>query len=1237
MKKHSTTSERKYDYIPLTPKEDIENSDEYFHALDWALDHGKIKNVALAGPYGSGKSSIIDSFFSRRPDRKCLRISMATFIENAMNDSELQSEDIAAHTTSEAAKDNPATPKKQGNLVHIPTKKIEEGILRQLFYKVDHTQIPQSRFRKLHKLSFSTVYLWLLTIMLLALAFSFIFYKPKVICVAAKIVSAGQFVGLNFLWTAILTIILLVITTMLLARVVHFICTHFRIKGGAVSAKNTSAEITSSENDSALDKHMDEIIYFFEETKYRIVVFEDLDRLNDATIFVRLRELNTVLNNCDTLEHPIIFVYAVRDDIFKDADRTKFFDFIIPVVPIINSTNSGEELKKMLDKLGNHNVSARFVEDVAPYISDMRTLINIFNEFIVYKNMIIQQQEMELSDEKMLALIVFKNLYPRIFSQIQMEEGIIKQAFDSRAQFIAEKQNALDLDIANFADKLECIKSDFLRTTQELKAAMLCALIDWNGIFYSASYLKDYSWIHAFYSSDIMGETFDLNRMITEDKWQVSYFPWGSQRIGQKQIPDFSKTASEYKKRIDSLAIAEENRIQEVQQLIASKRQLSTELAGKSLATLMSDFGSTEVLSSDVRENDLLVFLLRNGYIDEQYASYINYFKGTSVTIGDQNFVLAIKNQKALPFEYSLTKLEQLLQRLQTHDFKHKAIYNYSLLNYLLSSDKYEDKLEVFVEQLSDGTDDSWKFIDGFFHQTVHHTRFISLLAPKWQRMWDTIYSDVTQSYERQLFYFRLLVDDNNIEAIVAMNENGNVSTFLTGNPNILQQLEGIEPRKIIDLIRAVNVKFTQLNTYHVADEVLDFIFGGSYYVLNYHMIQSIVTYKAPQLTTNLATKNFTTIKLLDYKPLLAYIHENLTDYVQNIVLADSNTQEDVVSILRLLRHLITEISLCDKVIAHQQLVFDHLSDCCNDLLETNSDEVLAVWNSILMHNKLKVTWQNAMDYWNSFELTDELNNWLANHCEQLCAMECDCVTSDFINQLIQSDLDDDIYGKLLTILHVEPFEVKLADVSVEKVEILIALHYFPLDALLFKELHLAHPELCISYVFANIDKYEIIVDELELDETHIEQLIISNQASLKLKEGLLKKYGVQHMSHAIAYYLVRNSIAIDVSIFREAWALLDLQERFDLMMRYMSLLDADDFEVCFSELGEVYAPLAERTRRHDVSIEFSDKHSMLADRLKEIDYITSQKIQELPNNNPLRHQPDKKEIVLRVKQVREG
>ena len=70
-------------------------------------------------------------------------------------------------------------------------------------------------------------------------------------------------------------------------------------------------------------------MYFFEETGYKTVFFEDLDRLDDPKIFVHLRELNNLLNNDDAIKaKPIVFVYAVRDDIFSKEDRTKFLSLI---------------------------------------------------------------------------------------------------------------------------------------------------------------------------------------------------------------------------------------------------------------------------------------------------------------------------------------------------------------------------------------------------------------------------------------------------------------------------------------------------------------------------------------------------------------------------------------------------------------------------------------------------------------------------------------------------------------------------------------------------------------------------------------------------------------------------------------------------------------------------------------------------------------------------------------------
>ena len=44
-----------------------------------------------------------------------------------------------------------------------------------------------------------------------------------------------------------------------------------------------------------------------------------------------------------------------------------------------------------------------------------------------------------MSDETMMALIIFKNLYPREFAELQMERGVVKQAFEDKQRYISEQ------------------------------------------------------------------------------------------------------------------------------------------------------------------------------------------------------------------------------------------------------------------------------------------------------------------------------------------------------------------------------------------------------------------------------------------------------------------------------------------------------------------------------------------------------------------------------------------------------------------------------------------------------------------------------------------------------------------------------------------------------------------------------------------------------------------------------
>lgn len=50
-------------YVSLAPTKNADKDGTYCNALKYAIDNSNIKNIAITGNYGSGKSSIIQSFF----------------------------------------------------------------------------------------------------------------------------------------------------------------------------------------------------------------------------------------------------------------------------------------------------------------------------------------------------------------------------------------------------------------------------------------------------------------------------------------------------------------------------------------------------------------------------------------------------------------------------------------------------------------------------------------------------------------------------------------------------------------------------------------------------------------------------------------------------------------------------------------------------------------------------------------------------------------------------------------------------------------------------------------------------------------------------------------------------------------------------------------------------------------------------------------------------------------------
>ena len=54
------------DYINLSPTSNAKDIDEYSETLEYCLKKDDILNIAVSGTYGSGKSSFIKTFFSKK-------------------------------------------------------------------------------------------------------------------------------------------------------------------------------------------------------------------------------------------------------------------------------------------------------------------------------------------------------------------------------------------------------------------------------------------------------------------------------------------------------------------------------------------------------------------------------------------------------------------------------------------------------------------------------------------------------------------------------------------------------------------------------------------------------------------------------------------------------------------------------------------------------------------------------------------------------------------------------------------------------------------------------------------------------------------------------------------------------------------------------------------------------------------------------------------------------------------
>lgn len=357
-----------------------------------ALEDKDVWNVGVTGSNGSGKSSLIKSV-EKTCEKKFMYISLADF---KSFDSEKQ--------------------ENENNISNI-----EKKIINQLIHQVDETesnligykQSIKNRKKNLEmKNIFSEMFIELI-------AFLFVF-KLQLTYLKPGTDFFSWFIYYILILYPILFIFFIIYD---ISKVSKNINKNPKLLLDKVSYANLELTLNNDEKkESYFDRYLIDILCLFDQSNFEVVIFEDLDRFENYNIFVRLREINYLINKANNDKKTIKFFYVINDNDFIPEEKTKFFELIIPVLPITTSNNSYDRLIELF----SNEVDTTFrlmLERISRYIVDFRLLKNITNEYKIYYQILIVDNKLKLQPTQLYSIIVYKNLYTNDYQQLLRREG----------------------------------------------------------------------------------------------------------------------------------------------------------------------------------------------------------------------------------------------------------------------------------------------------------------------------------------------------------------------------------------------------------------------------------------------------------------------------------------------------------------------------------------------------------------------------------------------------------------------------------------------------------------------------------------------------------------------------------------------------------------------------------------------------------------------------------------------
>jgi len=1183
------------EFFDLAPIDAADQDGLYQAALEFAMRNPAVRNVAITGPYGSGKTSVIKTF-EKNSSYRFLNVSLATFSDpNALN---AQDED----------------PEKD------VTVRVERSILQQMLYGAGSGTLPYSRFKRISRprwIDLNAILFvgWAVAIGLL--------YKNH-----DELLKAFSSDTLS--WTWIFTV---AYTLLYLARLISkALSASHSLSVKKLSLQGGAVELDGIPESSILNKHLDEIIYFFEENDYDLVVFEDLDRFGNPEIFIKLREINKIINDRPQRSQlfslfrrsqPLKFCYAIKDDIFFNKDRAKFFDFIVPVIPIINNSNSREILKKCIRAAGYaEDVSDRFIGEVALYLDDMRLIKNISNEFFIYEKKIGSNK---LNFSKLLAAIIYKNAYPKDFENLHHGTGALFEIVQKRISILVQSAKNIDNEIESLRsliaesdeescnDAVELVKIFWGHLCSAFPEYDIVSVYAGGTIFTVQQILEWNNFEQLFKEPDLAIQGKARNNYYNND--QKIYLSVSFRALEETITPGI--TFGERHRNITNKSV--KTRI-EINSKIEKLKEEKSSLSRQPLSHLlnMAEFQIGDVTEQhQIVDSRLLNYLIRNGFLDETYHLYISIFHEGRMSRNDWDFILAIRDFRMSDPTLMIDNPAEVIEELREEDFGSGNTLNVHLIDYQLDEGVLDSpRMQLIVNYLSKHLPQTNQFFEIYWLIGKHSSSLTQAIAKHWSG-YGAVSIETTLATQH---IARIIAYVNPSFVTSQMNADRALTKYISAHAAVIFS-ENLVFEKGFDSLGLLGVKVEQLNDISSLIELFEYVHQNDLYRISVanvkfllaHDFVSTPEYEEATTRYDPEKSNYTAISTFGSVYLKAYINSEINAYLHNVACAiEGNVQESSEAILKLVNHPEVDQDLAIQFTLQQDHVFSTF-----DGLPTY------LWDDLVYEEHIAMTWLNILCF-HAYEGFDEdrLNEVLDREnvfhtlsekkipelggtSDQTKKMSCFIISNNV--------LSDTSYRHLCKSIpfHYESFP---GDLSEERLLVLIDLFIVRLNDKSFAMTETS-AELRKTLIIKNFETYKGGTSQYPLSP-EIKALLLSSALPIDQKCYLLRKLTVDELNASASLtqcaglMLGRedlNEIIFDLSVISHCLThAKEKSERKNILYNFVDVLPIEEIIGTLSGLDHPYSDLSQRKKRP--KLEATERNRRFAEALNRRNIISSMK-----------------------------